>query len=71
MKAAQIKKATKNMTFDQANLFITNLGFELVPSENYVFLKSWEVKNNNEIFRISNSLKSITDNLCDVKFCFY
>jgi hypothetical protein len=68
MTTNQIRKATKKMTFEQANIFITNLGFELVVSENHPFLKSWEVKNNNEIYRISNYLNSLTDNLCDVKF---
>ena len=71
MTTNQIKKATKQMTFNQATKFIETLGFELVPSENYAFLKSWQVKNNKEIFRITNTMNTLQDEMSDVTFCFY
>lgn len=70
MKANQIKKLTKKMSFTNANIFIESLGFELELQENYPFMKSWSVKNNNEIFRITNYLDNLTNNNSDIKFCF-
>jgi hypothetical protein len=71
MTAAQIRTATENMTFEQACFFIENLGFELVASENYPFLKSWEVKNHKEFSRISNYMDSLENKKAEVLFGFY
>jgi hypothetical protein len=70
MKATQIKKATKQMTFNEANEFIKSLGFELVLIQNLPFAKMWEVKNNTEFSHISNTLKGLENNLSMVKFAF-
>lgn len=70
MNAKQIRKATNKMTFEQANNFIENLGLQLELQQNYPYLKSWSVKNNNEIYFISNSTKYLNGSIADVKFCF-
>ena len=70
MKAKQIKDATKKMTFKQANNFIESLGFELELQENYPFMKSWGVKNNNEFFRITNYMGNLVTHNSEVKFNF-
>jgi hypothetical protein len=71
MTAAQIRTATENMTFEQACVYIENLGLELVASENYPFLKSWEVKNHKEFSRISNYMDNLENKKADVLFGFY
>ena len=70
MKSNQIKKATKNMSFESANHFIENCGLELILISNSKFSKMWDVKNNKEITHICNDLYSLTDNKSDVKFVF-
>jgi hypothetical protein len=71
MTAAQIRTATENMSFEQANVFIENLNLQLVISENYPYLKSWEVKNHNEFSRISNYMDSLENKKAEVLFGFY
>lgn len=70
MKAQQIKKATKNNTFENATYIIENSGLELVLIQNLGFSKMWEVKNNTEITHITNTLKDLVSNQSDVKFTF-
>lgn len=75
MKAKEIRKATKNLTFKQAEKFITNIGFELELQYDYGFSKRWSVKNNNEIHAISlNYIAEINTDYenfkSDVLFCF-
>jgi hypothetical protein len=76
MTAKEIRNNTKNMTFIQACNYIESIGLELIPSENFPFLKSWEVKNHKEFYRISNyvdyELKGATlvRRKADVLFCF-
>ena len=77
MTAKEIRNNTKNMTFIQACNYIESIGLELKPSENFPFLKSWEVKNHAEISRISNyvnyELKGATlvRRKADVMFSFH
>jgi hypothetical protein len=70
MTTSQIRKATKNMTFENANYFIQNSGLQLELQENYPFLKSWVVKNNKEIGRISNSKRDLINEMSHVTFAF-
>ncbi len=71
MTAVQIRTATENMTFEQACFFIENLNLKLVLSENYPFLKSWEVENHKEFSRISNYMDSLENKKAEVLFGFY
>jgi hypothetical protein len=71
MTAVQIRKATENMSFEQACVYIENLNLELVASENYPFLKSWEVKNHKEFSRISNYMNDLIEKKAEVLFGFY
>lgn len=75
MKAKEIRKATKNLTFKQAEKFIINIGFELELQYDYGFSKRWSVKNNNEINAISldyipNANTEFENFKSDVLFCF-
>lgn len=70
MTTSQIRKATKNMTFENANYFIQNSGLQLELQENYPFLKSWVVKNNKEIGWISNSKRDLINEMSHVLFAF-
>jgi hypothetical protein len=70
MKASQIKKATKGMTLENATAFIQNLGFELELLQEFSYGKMWKVKNNTEILIISNFLKNLSSNECEIKFSF-
>jgi hypothetical protein len=70
MTTTQIRKATKKMTFENANYFIENSGLQLELQENYPFLKSWIVKNNKEITRLSNCKKDLINGMAEVTFAF-
>lgn len=70
MKAIEILKATKNLSFENGVNYIQNLGLELELQENHVFLKSWSVKNNPEFHRISCYMDDLITKNADVKFSF-
>jgi hypothetical protein len=70
MTTKEILTATKKMTFNQAVTFIKNIGLELTLSENMPFLVSYEIKNNNQISRISIYMKTLECKMADVKFSF-
>jgi hypothetical protein len=70
MKAKEILKATKNLSFENGVYFIKNLDLELELQENLPFLKSWSVKNNPEFHRISCYMDDLITKNADVKFSF-
>jgi hypothetical protein len=69
MNTKQINAATKNMSFENVSNFILNIGLELELTQDLPFCKNWSVKNNKEIFMISNTWNCYTNN-GDVRYCF-
>jgi hypothetical protein len=70
MTSTQIRKATKNMTFENANYFIQNSNLQLELLQNFPFLKMWSVKNNKEFAIITNSKKDLINEMSKVTFAF-
>ena len=70
MTSTQIKKATKNMTFENANYFIQNSSLQLELLQNFPFSKMWTVKNNKEFYIITNSKKDLINEMSKVTFAF-
>jgi hypothetical protein len=70
MTTKQFLKAEKNLTWEQMNSFILNSGLELELSDSKPYYKTWMVKNNKEIFMITNYIKDLNTNMSEVKFGF-
>jgi len=68
MTTTQIKSAAKNNSFTNVNSVIINSGLELVNVTNRPYLMEWDVKNNTEIYRITNTIKDLATGKAQVSF---
>jgi hypothetical protein len=70
MKAKEIRKATKNLSFENGINFIENLGFDLELIQNFNFCKAWSVKNNKEIYYIFCTMSHCENMKANITFLF-